>query len=547
MALDRHLSLLQQCHEKGLHLVGVQETRAAKVTNRNNAWYFIVSAPCRSDGHYGIQIWLHRQLPLGQGSRPFVEDDYRIVWSSYNVLAIRIRHPDLHCIVISARAPTADKSCETLRNFWSDLTSRVLDKFPGWRVILLCDSNSHVGSCSSTSISSFGMEVENEAGEIFHQWLLKHDIWLPSTWEGIHRGVHHTYVTPAGQHSHRLDFIGLSHNWPLDFVATEVAQDVDASLSRCDHFAVSCTFTTTIPAPASKLSTKRRFTPVDHGATACYLRNCPQAFSTMDHVPWTTDVHQHAAGLSKSTLTCLRQALPVTKRQPRKRHLSSLTWNTLLWKRRLRWHHLDACRRRRFGALREFLLLWKATCNDTTRDINSCCRWEKWLDIKIALLENNLDRVQPIVQGMIRQEDADYYTLLAQRAGRVEGEDGLHGLWKEIRHSLPKWKGRRSLQRYDIDDDLCKHFATLETGTTVAFRDLHHRCVQLQNSKISCHQEPQHYNLCDLPSLYEIENVCRKTTPARAAGLDHIPPEVCRAGAAGISIHIHNIIMKICL
>ena len=542
----RHLSLLKQCHEKGLHLVGVQETRAAKVTNRNNAWYFIVSAPCRPDGHFGTQIWLHRQLPLGQDSRPFVEDDYRIVWSSYNVLAIRIRHPDLHCIVISARAPTADKTDETLRAFWSDLTCKILDRYPGWRIILLCDSNSHVGSCSSTSISNCGMEVENEAGEIFHQWILKHDIWLPSTWEGIHKGAHHTYVTPAGQHSHRLDFIGLSHNWPLDFVATEVAKDIDASLARCDHFAVSCTFTATLPTPAAKLSTQRRSPPIDHGATAHYLRSCPQAFSTMDHVSWTTDVHQHAAGLAESTLNCLHQALPVTKRQPRKRHLSALTWNIILWKRRLRWHHLDACRRRRFGAMREFLYLWKAVCKGTTRDITSCCHWEKWLDIKIALLEHNLDRVQPVVQGMIRQEDADYYTMLAERAGRVEGEDGLHGLWKEIRSTLPKWKARRSLQRHDIDDDLCKHFAKLETGTTATFRDLHQRCVQLQNSKISGHQEPQCYDLCDLPSLYEVEKVCRKTTPARAAGLDHIPPEVCRAGAAGISIHLHNIIMKIC-
>lgn len=86
----RHLSLLQQCHEAGLHIVGVQETRNKRVTCKNNPWYHIIHAPCRSDGHYGIQIWLHRSLQFCSEIRSFAEDDYRIVWSTYNVLAVRL-------------------------------------------------------------------------------------------------------------------------------------------------------------------------------------------------------------------------------------------------------------------------------------------------------------------------------------------------------------------------------------------------------------------------------------------------------------------------
>ena len=44
----RHLSLLQQCDEHHLHIVGVQETRALKTTNRSNPFYHIVASPCRS-------------------------------------------------------------------------------------------------------------------------------------------------------------------------------------------------------------------------------------------------------------------------------------------------------------------------------------------------------------------------------------------------------------------------------------------------------------------------------------------------------------------
>ena len=93
----RHLSLLQQCDAHALHVVGVQETRAFKTTNRNNPFYHIISSPCRQDGHYGMQIWIHRHLSLGEGARPIQEDDYRLIWMNPNVLAIRLKHPTLHC------------------------------------------------------------------------------------------------------------------------------------------------------------------------------------------------------------------------------------------------------------------------------------------------------------------------------------------------------------------------------------------------------------------------------------------------------------------
>ena len=46
----RQLSLMQQCHLKGLHVVGVQETRTSRVPAKNNPHYHIISASCRTDG-----------------------------------------------------------------------------------------------------------------------------------------------------------------------------------------------------------------------------------------------------------------------------------------------------------------------------------------------------------------------------------------------------------------------------------------------------------------------------------------------------------------
>ena len=540
----RHLALMQQCHEKGLHVVGVQETRTSRVLGKNNPYYHIISAPCRQDGHYGIQLWLHRQLPFSDDDRAFQDEDFRILWTTPNVLAVRVLHPSLRCIIIVARGPTGDKAPDELQAFWDSISQRVLDKFPRWKVVLLCDSNAHVGSCPSSSISNHGAQVENAAGEIFHTWLIRHGLWLPSTWSHIHQGDHSTYLTPDGQHQHRLDFVGLSHNWPLDFVATHVAYDLDGSLTRCDHFAVVCSLGSTSHQLTSHHSHRSRKPKLDRDAAARLLRQQPRFFADMAWIPWYIDVHHHARDLATATSGSLHSRVPFARYHRRKRHLQDLTWSLVNWKRQLRKHQIDGSRRLKYGLLREIFVGWREHGRRPLQPAISYARWLKQMHIKLALLDYNLKRVQPIVQQMIRADDAHYYKQLAMKAGRIDHEDGLQGLWKEVRGTLPKWKARGSQQRHEIDDALCQHFAQLEAGQQMPFETLYRTCVQFQNQVASSTSTCQ-LHLQDLPTLFEIEQTCRKTTPARAAGLDEVLPEICRHGAPGIAHHLHNMIFKI--
>ena len=546
----RHLALLQQCHEKQIHIIGVQETRAVRVTNKNNPWYHIVSAPCRKDGHYGVQIWLHRSLAFCADGRAFQEEDYRIIHASPNALAIKVMHPTLHCIVISARAPTSDKDAAELRAFWNSLTDVVMNKFARWKVILLCDANAHVGSCLSTSISDHGQEAETVASEIFHDWLLQQGLWLPSTWNTIHKGDTYTYVTTTGQHFHRLDYVGLSHNWPIDSIITEVDYEFDGSLARCDHLPLTCTFTTTITPPLRMNPARRQPAPFDRQGCTSMIRAHPELLDGLPKIAWKVDVHKHATGIATATSGQLQKVMPKTTKQARKRHLNELTWNVLLWKRRLRQYYLEASRRYRLGSLRTILRTWLGFCRSARHasawTLPPSDKWLKLMDFKLAILSYHLDRVQPLLQDMIRRDDSLYYQSLAERAGRISTEEGFQGLWKELRGVLPKWKARRVAQRYDIDDELCQHFAKLEAGTQRTFADLYRECVEHQNQVIRTSLLTQQIHLADLPTLHEVECLCRKTTPGRAPGPDTIIPEICKIGAASVSGHLHNLILKIC-
>ena len=55
---------------------------------------------------------------------------------------------------------------------------------------------------------------------------------------------------------------------------------------------------------------------------------------------------------------------------------------------------------------------------------------------------------------------------------------------------------------------------------------------------------PQYVALHELPTLAEIEELCLRQQPHRAAGLDGLPPEICRHAAVVIAPFLHSVIMK---
>ena len=333
--------------------------------------------------------------------------------------------------------------------------------------------------------------------------------------------------------------IGLWTLWPLRLPTLLMVAFPDATI--CQSFAL-CRL-------QFQLARNQLETSANHGGLigwtiASHLRLHPSCFANLPGLSWDIDVHEHSSSLAINALEHLKPLIPTIKRAPRKRHLGALTWSILSWKRHLRKLHLDTSRRLKFGPMREIFAAWNRLRQGHIHKPVSFSHWLKVMSFKLLLLETTIQRVQPILQHMLQQDDAAFYGGLAVRAGRVESEEGIRGLWKEIKGTLPKWKTRRAAQRYDIDEGLCRHFADLEAGTEVSFQDLYTRCAEFQNAAIE-EVKFQQYRLEDLPSLFEIEQTCRKTTSGRASGLDSIIPEVCRNGAPSITRHIHNLILKI--
>ena len=170
--------------------------------------------------------------------------------------------------------------------------------------------------------------------------------------------------------------------------------------------------------------------------------------------------------------------------------------------------------------------------------------WLKMHDHALALTQHQYRQAALQATRAIRDADAKHYQRLAAEAGHAYTHEGLTSIWKKIKAVLPKNRMKQRSAKFDIECELQQHFADLEAGTEMPFEEAERQCIlRNQRDQDAC-LTPSFIDLHELPTLAEIEDLCLKQRPLRAAGLDGIPPEVCRQAAVAIAPFLHNVILK---
>jgi hypothetical protein len=170
--------------------------------------------------------------------------------------------------------------------------------------------------------------------------------------------------------------------------------------------------------------------------------------------------------------------------------------------------------------------------------------WLALFDKAFAQTLHQYQQLTSRVTALIRNADTQFYQALAHESGQTYTHEGLTALWQRIKAVFPKNRVKQFHARYDIGDALQRHFAKLEAGQPVGDQVARQQCVSRNNRDCEALLMPPYIDLCELPTLTEIEELCLKQRPHRAAGLDGLPPEVCRQAAVVIAPFIHNVMMK---
>ena len=549
----KQMLLMKQFDEAGCHVIGLEETRHKRIINPNNDLYHIVGHPADAKGHDGVQLWFSKTKPMYEDGPCISMKHLRVVSSTPTLLIVKLDMPRWKCLFVTGRAPHSGRANHENLQFWQHVSKHIRSYANNMPIFFAGDTNGHIGDQETAAVGSHFASIENSPGSFFHNWLLEHDLWVPSTFTATHISeTNATFTSPDGQHATRIDYVAIPQHITYAKVQSWVDDTIDLGGARIDHQAAMCrcTFTTLEKKIPYQFRTKQL--KPSRQAIAAQLRDPSSAdflHKALSNSEWHVDPHQSADHLAECTQKALNDLIPRTQRWRRKTHVDAATW-TLVEEKKQLFRQLKSMKKVRSNTiLATVLKSWRSLKTSSTQMQPQSCHhsiteWMKMIDHAIAITTSQLKAKAKMTTAAIRKADTAYYLHLAQQAGDKYSHEGLTAVWKQIKCVLPRHRMKQTQAKQDFGDELLQHFALLEAGTVGTHASSIQQCVERNNSDLQEAPRHRHLDLADLPTLVEVEDLCLKQRPNRAPGLDAVPPEVCRFAAKAIAPFLHNVILK---
>ena len=520
-------SLLRQAAEANFMFIGIQESRCKSQGHKFTENFHILSGPATCRGTGGVQLWARRRTVMDEGVLAIHAQDLRILKANSRQLIVRLSTKWANWILVVGHAPD-NKSDEETEEWWRQL--EVPARYKSWPTFGLIDANGHVGEYYSNYIGEHGASKEDNAnGRALGEWAQLHQLFLPQTFAETHQGEHWTWEHGIGKRS-RIDYIALPVEMNAQDVMSGQAIDLDVTLARTDHVAIQVEFTFT-PIMGKTYNAAAAITPPE----------------SLPDVSWSTDVHTHAQWVASTWKTYQDQAGCVTtQRRRRKGHLSENTWHLIGFKKAARRHLIDVQKTSSKAYCRHIFATWAhITREDRSVPEPPSIKWMRQVDHSIASAQSQYQQVCRAVVQAVRADDATFYEQLAISTGKVAADEGIGGLWKHIKHLLPRQlqRARTNLRCVGpTNATLLEHFGDLEAGEVVDYEELVRRCAEDQEATWS--ELPLVASLSQLPRKSELEAKCLAVRTGKAPGLDGIDPSTIKHWAPQVTDSLYFLFLK---
>ena len=400
------------------------------------------------------------------------------------------------------------------------------------------DMNARMGKTTNDFVGDFGAEEETFASKCFFDFLSAHQLWLPATFDGTHRGQHATWYHPNGQSS-RLDYIAIPQAWASWEVRNEVKDRLGIHHTLYDHQPV-CLSVRGLSRCGEREEPwhlkKRGRLKVDLKDPE-NLWKLQQSLSQMPLHSWNLDIHRHVEYFHRAIT---QRAMKVSHRQSHvwKEHLSEETWEAIADKTTLR---------KKFFRLKKDLeisqtkVIWDSWRSGKCQESFP----EKIKDIcfELAITERDFRKQSIHTQGLVRRDDQTFLRSFVERFEHAANSNDVRNLWKELKRFLPKHKGKRGTgsvrQNESLKEQWAPHLCQMEAGRVIQADDLYWQCLNRQNEN-----EGLCPKLAEVPSLLEIEWSLRESKTGKQGGPDGVEPEWIRALAKELALPIWRIALK---
>ena len=526
--------------ERGYHIVGVQETRQKKECKIDQADFYTFSAAANPRGQFGIQIWIAKNLTLGDAYGKFERHHFKIIARAPRWLILRVAAPFLRLLIVCGHAPTSQASDDDISTWWSMLAKSIPRKYTRWPQLLLVDANARLGSQVSDAVGGHQAEEQDHSGCELHQYLERFDLWIPSTFGMHQKGDGGTWCHPRTELWSRGDYVGLPKAWRLTKCEAYVDMKVDLSLKREDHRVAGAEFAWQGRKEKEGPRPKSR-TPIDvdrlrdHLQGETRLETLDDLLNYIPEVGWDTDVHTHTALLQGGLQRWLQRHYIRGRKKPRRR-MSQETWELVCAKKACRdrlFQHKTLLRRR---VLQACWAIWTGRSGDYVIETADEAH-DNAVDLR------DFRNLGMKVTYALRKDDKTFFEEMAAETGLMDAPGRSRDFWRRIRGAFPKFKHKATTSPLTIDaldSQWLPHFAQLEAGRETTASQLLTKCFERQDYTPGGIE----LTLQDLPTRHEVETILRSLQPNKASGPDGIPGDLYRGAASGLAEHVHGLFSK---
>ena len=529
------------------HVVGIQEARTARAESFISGNFIRICSGCTSTGQLGVEAWFCRGSAAG--SVGFSMDELIVTHWDPRILCVKVRSRFLNAVVVVAHAPTATDPARG--EWWCEFQELLRHKAPDSPVCILGDLNVRLIEQLPGRVGDFVFPASHKPPVQLNSLLVEQDLWVPSTFPGVHIGQHETWCAPGSESMARIDFILIPCGWVAGEDSSWVSLDFDPGHKSVDHFPVFLDFWTCEKAKSSRKG-KGRGLDRQAMATTEGRRKLRVICENLRLQPWSLDADTHFALMQSQLLDELRAAFPVQRAQRSSSFLSVPTWMLKDHRAWLRRQTLTCKKRVKLALAWVALRVWQRSVSWAVEVLSVALRL--CTDLRhVSGFVRDLRSSRQELRRAVRHDRRQWLQELAEKALDQPVKDVVRQLRPLLRTSGKRQATRRAIPAVMLEDGSLadtheaatarwvRHFEAVEGGSESTFDLL----WQEKKARLQVYaNEPVHIADGDVPTRCELEAALQRVSCGKACGPDEIPGEVLHFAAGEFSLPLFQLVLK---
>ena len=534
---------------KDLHLnfLGVQETRAEAGSSVKHGILRLSSGAANGVG--GVELWCNLAQPIATSNGKQIclaKNHFTVVCHDSRRLLVHVLHEVFEAWILVGYAPHSGHSMRDREQWWKSTQDIVNAYVDDQTPLFVCiDANAGPGEADGKHVLLPGFRTSS-GSPLLQDFLRNMRLCAPIT-SAFHEGSTCTWTSPT-QEEFTIDYVLLPEHWLERCASSCILEDFDLGNKTIDHAVHAVELKWQQQCTTAKSSGR----PPASFERNNIQSNLPASFRPFPVASWQTDVEQHLAGINTQFLDQIAKHCPKPRRGPQRPYIDEEIWK--LRKRKLDHKAQLKCIRQllRRETLARLFAGWKrphswaqeqSFCFGTTLRIGILKHGLGFRRLAAKLKEQIHQNKRSSLQAVIGQfSSATAASEIQQKLRPFMGSS--HKL-KQGLAPLPLIKDAQgrpcashaaSLQRW------IEFFSEMEGGERMS--EPQQRALWRDNLE-SLRTLVLDIPITEMPSLAELEHVCRQVSAGKASGMDNIPSELMRYCPKVVARQLYSLLLKI--